>query len=130
MSDYVPYLVFGLVFGSIYGLAAMGLVLTYRTSGIFNFGHGAVGAGAAYAFYELRLDRSEGGAGLPWPIAAIIAVGLFGALIGLVLERVARGLARVPVSYQIVGTIGLLLLIRAACIVRYGAEYKLFDPVL
>ena len=125
MSEFVPFIVFGLVFGSIYGLAAMGLVLTYRTSGIFNFGHGAVGAGAAYAFYDLREQH-----GVPWPIAALLAVGLFGALIGLVLERVARGLSRVPVSYQIVGTIGLLLLIRAACIVRYGAEYRLFDPFL
>ena len=31
----------------------MGLVLTYKTSGIFNFAHGAVAAGAAYLFYEL-----------------------------------------------------------------------------
>ena len=125
MSEFVPFIVFGLVFGSIYGLAAMGLVLTYRTSGIFNFGHGAVGAGAAYAFFELREER-----GLPWPVAAAIAIGVFGVLVGLVLERVARGLSRVPVSYQIVGTIGLLLLIRAACIVRYGAEYKVFKTFL
>lgn len=125
MSDYVPFLVFGLVVGSIYGLAAMGLVLTYRTSGIFNFGHGAVGAGAAYTFYELRDQR-----GMPWPLAALIAVGLFGMLIGLALERMARGLARVPVSYQIVATIGLLLLIRAVVLVIYGAEYKLFAPFL
>ncbi len=125
MSDYVPYLVFGLVIGSIYGLAAMGLVLTYRTSGIFNFGHGAVGAGAAYAFYELRDQQ-----GMPWPLAALISVGLFGVLVGLILERMARGLARVPVSYQIVATIGLLLLIRALVLVIYGAEYKLFAPFL
>ncbi len=61
VHEYVPYLVFGVVYGSIYGLAAMGLVLTYRTSGIFNFGHGAVSAGAAYVFYELRDENGEPG---------------------------------------------------------------------
>ncbi|MGQ0624833.1 MAG: branched-chain amino acid ABC transporter permease [Sporichthyaceae bacterium] len=125
MSEYVPFLVFGLVIGSIYGLAAMGLVLTYRTSGLFNFGHGAVGAGAAYVFYELRQQQ-----GVPWPIAALIAIVGFGVLIGFALERMARGLARVPVSYQIVGTIGLLLLIRAAVTAIYGADFRLFDPFL
>ncbi len=125
MSEFVPFIVFGLVYGSIYGLAAMGLVLTYRTSGLFNFGHGAVGAGSAYAFYELREQQ-----GLPWPIAGLLAVGLFGLILGLGLERMARGLSRVPVSYQIVGTIGLLLLIRAMATWIYGSEYRLFDPFL
>lgn len=125
MSEYIPFLVFGLVFGSIYGLAAMGLVLTYRTSGIFNFGHGAIGAGAAYVFFELRQEQ-----GMPWPLAALISVFAFGIVLGLVLERMARGLSRVPVSYQIVGTVGLLLLIRALATWIYGPDYRLFTPFI
>jgi ABC-type branched-subunit amino acid transport system permease subunit len=125
VSAYVPFLVFGLVVGSIYGLAAMGLVLTYRTSGIFNFGHGAIGAGSAYVFYELRQRQ-----GMPWPLAGLLAIVVFGVVVGVVLERMARGLARVPVSYQIVGTVGLLLLIRALATWIYGPEYKLFEPFL
>ncbi|MGQ0467954.1 MAG: branched-chain amino acid ABC transporter permease [Sporichthyaceae bacterium] len=125
MSEYIPFIVFGLVFGSIYGLAAMGLVLTYRTSGIFNFGHGAIGAGAAYVFFELRQQQ-----GMPWPLAALIAVGLFGVVLGLILERMARGLSKVPVSYQIVGTVGLLLLIRALATWIYGPDYRLFTPFI
>ncbi|HEX3826805.1 MAG TPA: ABC transporter permease [Sporichthyaceae bacterium] len=125
MSQYVPYLVFGIVYGSIYGLAAMGLVLTYRTSGIFNFGHGAIGAGAAYVFYELRDEN-----GMPWPFAALLAVGVFGALLGLLLEGMSRRLSRVPVAYQIVGTIGLLLLIRALVTWIYGSEFRLFGAFL
>ncbi|HEX3612767.1 MAG TPA: ABC transporter permease [Sporichthyaceae bacterium] len=125
MHEYVPYLVFGVVYGSIYGLAAMGLVLTYRTSGIFNFGHGAIGAGAAYVFYELRDEH-----GMPWPFAALLAVGVFGAALGLGLELMARRLARVPVAYQIVGTIGLLLLIRALVTWIYGSDFRLFGAFL
>lgn len=37
MSDYLPFLVVGLTAGSIYALAAMGLTVTYTTSGVFNF---------------------------------------------------------------------------------------------
>jgi len=46
-----------LIVGSIYGLSAMGLVLTYKTSGLFNVGHGAVCAAAAFVFYELRQEH-------------------------------------------------------------------------
>ena len=67
MSDLFPFLIAGIVAGSLYGVTAMGLVLTYRTSGIFNFGHGAIAAGAAYLFYELRTLHS-----LPWPVAAAV----------------------------------------------------------
>ncbi|MDQ1515201.1 MAG: hypothetical protein QOE80_1031, partial [Actinomycetota bacterium] len=41
MSNFWPFVIAGLTTGSLYGLAAMGLVLTYKTSGIFNFAHGA-----------------------------------------------------------------------------------------
>jgi ABC-type branched-subunit amino acid transport system permease subunit len=125
MHDYVPYLVFGVVYGSIYGLAAMGLVLTYRTSGLFNFGHGALGAGAAYVFYELRDQH-----GMPRVFAGLIAIGLFGLVLGLILEAMARRLARVPVSYQIVATVGILLLVRAIITWIYGSDFRQFKAFL
>ena len=42
MSDYLPFIFSGLVTGGIYGLAGTGLVLTYKTSGVFNFAYGAL----------------------------------------------------------------------------------------
>ena len=42
MKDILPFIITGLVTGTVYGLAGTGLVLTFKTSGIFNFGHGAV----------------------------------------------------------------------------------------
>ena len=63
MNQYLPYIIFGLTAGSVYGISAMGLVLTYKTSGLFNFGHGAVCAAAAYVFYACRQQH-----GLPWPV--------------------------------------------------------------
>jgi ABC-type branched-subunit amino acid transport system permease subunit len=125
MNDYLPFIIFGLTTGSVYGIAAMGLVLTYKTTGIFNFGHGAIGAAAAYVFYALR-DES----GTPWPVAALVAVGVFGVLAGYLLERFAAVLAGVPTSYKIVGTVGLLLFVRGLAVVIFGAEAKPFPAVL
>ena len=42
MAEILPFIVIGLAVGSVYGLAATGLVLTYKTSGIFNFAYGAL----------------------------------------------------------------------------------------
>jgi branched-subunit amino acid ABC-type transport system permease component len=52
MSEYLPFLVAGLTTGAVYGLSGIGLVLTYKTSGVFNFAHGALATVAAYAFYD------------------------------------------------------------------------------
>ena len=51
------FIISGIATGSIYGLAAAGLVLTYKTSGVLNFAHGAVAAAAAYFFYWLNVDQ-------------------------------------------------------------------------
>ena len=122
MKEYIPYLIFGIVTGSIYGICAMGLVLTYKTSGVFNFGHGAVCALSAYAFFDLRQER-----GVPWPVAAFLVVFVIGPLVGLVMERLAAGLAPVSTAYKIVGTVGLLVFIQALIVLRYSGQGRRFD---
>jgi branched-subunit amino acid ABC-type transport system permease component len=119
MSDYLPYLIAGITTGSIYGLTAMGLVLSYKTSGIFNFAHGGVAAAAAYLFYTLHVQH-----GMAWPLAALLCVGVGGPLIGLVLERIGRLLADVPPARKVVGTIGLLLAIQGTIAVVYGSDLR------
>ena len=125
MRSYVPFIVIGITAGSIYGLAAMGLVLTYKTSGVFNFAHGAIGAAAAFVFHSTR-DVYH----LPWPVAVLVAVGVFGLGSGLIMERLAVGLAGVPTSYKIVATVGLLLAIRSLLVLMYGSESLTFTPFL
>jgi len=95
----------GLVTGAIYSILASGLVLTYITSGIFNFAHGAVAFTTAYLYYQLNT-----GLGVPIVPALIIAVFLFAPLLGILLDRILlRRLATAPVYARIVGTIGLLV---------------------
>jgi ABC-type branched-subunit amino acid transport system permease subunit len=122
VKEYIPYLIFGIVTGSIYGICAMGLVLTYKTSGVFNFGHGAVCALSAYAFFDLRQEH-----GMAWPLAAFIVVFVIGPLVGLVMERLAAGLAPVSTAYKIVGTVGLLVFLQALIVLRYTGQGRRFD---
>jgi ABC-type branched-subunit amino acid transport system ATPase component/branched-subunit amino acid ABC-type transport system permease component len=104
----------GAVAGAIYSVMAAGLVLTYQSSGIFNFAHGAVAFVTAYLFFQLHTATADGGAG--WPIlpAAIVAIFVFAPLLGLLLDRILlRRLADAPVYARIVGTIGLLVALPA-----------------
>lgn len=117
MHDLMPYLVIGLSSGSIYALAAMGLVLTFKTSGIFNFAHGAQAAMAAYLMYELR-ERM----GWPWPLAFAATLLVAGLGAGLVLERLARGLATASSAARVAATVGLLLGIQGFLVAIFGAS--------
>jgi branched-subunit amino acid ABC-type transport system permease component/ABC-type branched-subunit amino acid transport system ATPase component len=109
MDKFLNLVLSGSVTGAIYSIMASGLVLTYSTSGIFNFAQGAVAFASAYLFYQLNT-----GAGVSTVASLIIVVFVFAPLLGLLLDRVLlRRLARAPVYARIVGTIGLLIALPA-----------------
>ena len=123
MSSILPFVVAGIAFGSIYGLAATGLVLTYKTSGIFNFGHGALATAAAYVFYWMHYDH-----GWDWKLSAVVAVGVVGPVLGLVMERIARVLAHQRTAWKVVGTVGLILLVQGIGTLKYGSDTRPARP--
>ena len=115
--DIVSFVIIGLVAGSVYGLAAVGLVLTYKTSGVFNLGHGALAALAAYSFYVLNVQLE-----LSWPIAAFVTVCVVGPAVGLLLELLARRLQGAALPLQIAGVVGILLVVQAGTLLIFGAQ--------
>jgi branched-subunit amino acid ABC-type transport system permease component len=125
MKAYLPFLITGLTAGSLYGLAATGLVLTFKTSGLFNFAHGAIAAAAAYAFYDLHVLH-----GLNWLIALVVSVAVVGGVAGLLIERLARQLGDARPVLKIVATIGLLLVVQGVVNLRYGFDTRPFPPFL
>lgn len=121
-----PFVVSGVDDGSIYALAALGLVLTYKTSGIFNFAIGAQAAASGYVFYTFRNV-----AHLPWPVAALFAMALVGLLGSLLLERIAYWLTDAPPVMKVVATIGLLVALQSLLVGVYGqatVEFQAFLP--
>ncbi|OHV48458.1 branched-chain amino acid ABC transporter permease/ATP-binding protein [Pseudofrankia sp. BMG5.36] len=117
MNAFLPFIISGIATGSIYGLAGTGLVLTYKTSGIFNFGYGAMATAAAYLFYWLHLDLGLG----VWPALAV-SVLVAGPVLGLGMERIARGLASRGTAMKIVGTVGMILVVQGLATIWYGAD--------
>jgi ABC-type branched-subunit amino acid transport system ATPase component/ABC-type branched-subunit amino acid transport system permease subunit len=92
----------GAEYGTITGLLALGLVLTYRASRIINFAYGALGGLAATLTVELYLGRH-------WNWGLAIVVGLAaGAVIGGLIEiLVVRRFFTAPRLVLTVATIGL-----------------------
>jgi ABC-type branched-subunit amino acid transport system ATPase component/branched-subunit amino acid ABC-type transport system permease component len=113
----LPFIIIGIVSGSVYGLAGVGLVLTYKTSGIFNFAQGALATVAAYAFYYFNVELK-----LAWPAAALISVLILGAVLGLGFEVMARRVARGPLAWRIVATIGIVLIVESVFSIVHGSS--------
>ncbi|MEV6107150.1 ATP-binding cassette domain-containing protein [Streptomyces sp. NPDC051940] len=72
----------GLAVGSAAALTAIGLIVTYRATGVLNFAHGAVAMVTAYAMWQLRV-----GWGWPLPAAAALCLLVVAPGIGLLLGR-------------------------------------------
>jgi branched-subunit amino acid ABC-type transport system permease component len=120
-----PFVIAGIADGSIYAIAALGLVLTYKTSGIFNFAIGAQAAASAYLFYSARVAW-----GLPWPLAALVAIAGVGFLGSVVLERIAYWLSEAPTVMKVAATIGLLVLLQSFLTGLYGPATIQFSAFL
>ena len=117
MQQFLPFIIAGIAAGSIYGLAATGLVLTYKTSGIFNFGQGALATAAAYIFYAMHYANN-----INWVISLIVSVVIAGPLMGLGMERISRRLSQQSVAWKIVATTGLILIVQGLGTIKYGSN--------
>ena len=80
MQDLTSSVIQGFPIGCVFALVAMGFVLTYKVSGVFNLAFGAQAYAAAAVYYELRVKH-----GWPTPAAAVVAVLVFSPLLGVLL---------------------------------------------
>jgi ABC-type branched-subunit amino acid transport system ATPase component/branched-subunit amino acid ABC-type transport system permease component len=117
VQQFLPFIVAGIAAGSIYGLAATGLVLTYKTSGIFNFGQGALATAAAYIFYAMHYANN-----INWIVSLVVSVLIAGPLMGLGMERISRRLSQQSVAWKIVATTGLILIVQGLGTIKYGSD--------
>jgi len=103
----------GIVLGVIYALVAAGLTLIFGMLDIPNFAHGAFYALGAYVAYTAMSH-----AGFPLAlIAAPLAVGIVGIIIDALF---IRRLARAGHTYQILFTLGLVLIVQESIVLIWG----------
>lgn len=99
------FLVVGIALGGIYAITAGGLVVTYATTGIFNFAHAAIGCFLAFVYWQLEHQYH-----LPLLLAMAITLLVVAPIIGILLDRVImRRLRDASLVVQLMVTVGLML---------------------
>jgi len=121
MQFFFEVAISGLLSGLMYSLVALGFVLIYKASGVFNFAQGAMVYFAALAVVGL-MDR-----GLPmW--AAIIGSFAVMVVLGLATERfVLRKLVNQPEITLFMATIGLTFFLEGLGPMLFGNEVRAID---
>ena len=134
---YVQFLLLGLGSGAVIAALALGVLLTYRASGVVNFAHAALGMYLAYTYVGLR-QRGElliPILGLPgrvqvfpsdvkptWATAFAITM-VVAALLGLVIySLVFRPLREAPTLAKVVASLGLFLYLLGITNQRLGSQ--------
>jgi len=107
MTTLLKFTVAGTALGCIYALSATGIVVTYITSGIFNFAHGAIGMVAAFLYWDLTVKHH-------WSVlpALVVVILIAGPLIGALIDvLVMRNLHNASEEVRVIVTVGLMLFI-------------------
>src|SRR5947209_14113952 len=117
MTTFLTLTIVGIVVGCIYALSATGLVVTYITSGIFNFAHGAVGMVAAFTYWKLTIDE-----GWPAILALPFILFVFAPALGLLIDvLLMRNLHSASEEVRVIVTVGLMLFL-------VGVASTIWDP--
>jgi branched-chain amino acid transport system permease protein len=115
--DFLQQIFNGLVVGSIYTLIALGLTTIFGILGIAHFAHGSV---AMFGGYLVFFFISSLGIGL---LPSFILAMLCGALLGVVLERVAYYPVRnAPPINSFIIALGLTLIIEKTNLLAFGVD--------
>lgn len=117
MSNLIQLTVSGLSLGTIYALIALGFVVIYRASRVFNFAQGELVMVGAFVMVTL-------GGVLPWPVAVAGTLLLTGLLAAAVERVVLRPLVGRNVVITIILTIFVGLILRVLVMVIFGPEQR------
>ena len=116
MSNFLQFTIFGVMFGAGYAIAATGLVVTYTTSGVFNFAQGAVGMIAAFTYWVLVSEHH-----VPILVALVIILIVGASIAGALVERVLmRRLHGASAERPVMVTLGLMVILTGVATVVWS----------
>jgi branched-chain amino acid transport system permease protein len=117
----IEVLVSGLLSGLMYSLVALGFVLIYKASGVFNFAQGAMVFFAVLSFVGFMELGLSFWAALPVTLALMV-------LVGMATERfVLRPLANQNENTLLMATIGLSFVIEGVAQMVWGVDVRRLD---
>src|SRR5687767_2704109 len=113
---FIEVLAGGLLAGVMYALVALGFVLIYKASGVFNFAQGAMVFFAALTFVSL-VER-----GVPFALALVITLAVM-VLLGIAIEKIVlRPLVNQPPITLFMATIGLTFVLEGLSQLVWGSQ--------
>jgi len=116
MTDVLTFALLGIGVGAGYAIAAMGLVVVYRGSGVVNFAHVGIAVVAAYVYAKV-LDAGAPEAGAV--VAGLACAGAIGlATHVLVMQRMRDS----STLSRVVATLGLLLVLQSGAELVWGGQ--------
>ncbi|MBT2529495.1 ATP-binding cassette domain-containing protein [Streptomyces sp. ISL-99] len=118
----------GLAVGSAAALTGIGLIVTYRATGVLNLAHGAIAMVCAYVLRQLAVEWDW-----PLPLAAAVTLVVVAPGIGLLLDRaVFRPLAVLGSgpAQTLVASIGVFVLLVGGAALLWGTGARADAPVL
>ncbi|MFG2644036.1 ATP-binding cassette domain-containing protein [Streptomyces sp. NPDC048370] len=118
----------GLAVGSAAALTGIGLIVTYRATGVLNLAHGAIAMVCAYVLRQLVVEWNW-----PLPVGALVTLLVVAPGIGLVLDRaVFRPLALLGSNpaQTLVASIGVFVLLVGGAALLWGTGARSDAPVL
>ncbi|WP_314617224.1 ABC transporter permease subunit [Streptomyces stackebrandtii] len=118
----------GLAVGSAAALTGIGLIVTYRATGVLNLAHGAVAMICAYVLRQLVVVW-----GWPLPLGALVTLLVVAPGLGLILDRgVFRPLALLGSNpaQTLVASIGVFVLLVGGAALLWGGGARDDAPVL
>jgi branched-chain amino acid transport system permease protein len=121
MSFFLEVLVGGLLSGIMYSLVALGFVLIYKASSVFNFAQGAMVFFAVLSFVGFMELGLNFWAALPVTVALMVGVGV------LTERLVLRPLVNQSEDTLLMATIGLAFVIEGVAQLAWGVEVRRLD---
>ncbi len=125
MNEVIRFALLGLGVGALYALASQGLIVIYRGTGVLNFSLGATAIAGVFMQWELQNE-----AGWPFLLSAAVGVAWSAFLGGLTHWVVMRPLRRASSLVRVIATLGVLITIQAAVVLRYGSNSRQVDSWL
>lgn len=126
VSDALQYAIQGIPMGCVFALLAMGLVLNYKTSGVFNLAFAAQAYASAAVFFVLRKEHE-------WALApaVFLAVVVLGVVMAFLLDRgIYRHQRTATPLAKLVTSLGLLVAIPQIVLLFIGTQSKVNPPPL
>jgi len=125
MSAILEHLVIGIAVGAVYSIVALGFVLIYKATGIFNLAQGSLLCLGAYICYVFSIT-----VGLPFYLAVILTL-LVAFVLGLLIEVIfLRRMIGQPQLAILMLTIGIYLMVRGIVLIVWGVYSKSFPQYL